>query len=155
MTKQQFAILATDILTTLLVQEFGMGKHSYDLSVYKDPVRFMIILSSRATTTLTATSWSKTAFAVSLLRLTTDRTKDFVVFIIVSLNVLHGFSAAVPWIQCQPLAKGWRGEIPGTCWAPQVGTKIWIGTGGESLSLFLFFLLFLFFPFSPFFFFLL
>ena len=123
-------ILATDILTTILVKEFGMGKRSYDLNIY-DPVKFTLVLSSRATTTLSAVAWTKTAFAITLLRLTTDKTKAFVWFIIICLTTTMGFSAAVPWIQCQPLAKGWDMGLPGTCWAPQVGTKIWIGTGGS------------------------
>jgi hypothetical protein len=81
--------------------------------------------------TLTALSWTKTAFAVTLLRLTTDGTRKFVWFIIVSLQITMGFSAAVPWIQCNPIAKTWEPMLPGSCWANKVGTKIWIGTGGS------------------------
>jgi hypothetical protein len=123
-------ILATDTLTTILVRQFGLGKHSYDLNIY-NPSLFILLINSRATTTLTSLAWTKTAFAVALLRLTTDRTKAFVWFIIISVNITLGFSAAVPFIQCQPLAKAWQGELPGNCWAPGVGTKIWIGTGGR------------------------
>ncbi|KAH6838547.1 hypothetical protein B0I37DRAFT_387145 [Chaetomium sp. MPI-CAGE-AT-0009] len=126
-----FTILATDTLTTILVRQFGLGRHSYDQNIY-DPPLFIVLINSRATTTLTSLAWTKTGFAVALLRLTTDRTKAFVWFIIISINVTLGFSAAVPFIQCQPLAKAWHGELPGNCWPPGVGTKLWIGTGAYS-----------------------
>ncbi|KAF2280142.1 uncharacterized protein EI97DRAFT_429900, partial [Westerdykella ornata] len=128
-------ILVTDILTTILVIEFGLGRHSWDLKIY-DLSKFIILISSRATFTLISIGWSKTAFAVALLRLTTGLTRSSVWFIIISLNITTIISALVPWIQCAPLAKTWDPAIPGTCWAPKVGTKIWIGMGG----------LFIFFP---------
>src|SRR5690348_16080880 len=88
----------TCILTTILVKEFGMGHHSYDI-VILDTSRWILILDSRATTTLTALAWTKTAFAVSLLRLTMGKTRAFVWFLIVTLNIAMVFSAMVPWIQ--------------------------------------------------------
>ncbi|KAK4244240.1 hypothetical protein C7999DRAFT_35391 [Corynascus novoguineensis] len=125
-------ILATDGLTTVLVMDFKLGRHSWDLNIYDLP-KFIIIINSRATTTLTSMGWTKTAFGVTLLRLTTNWTRKFVWFIIISLNVTTAISAAIPWIQCQPLNKAWLGDsIPGSCWAPGVGTKIWIALGAYS-----------------------
>ncbi len=119
------------ILTTILVKEFGMGRHSYDI-VNPDPSRWILILDSRATATLTALAWTKTAFAVSLLRLTIGKTKAFVWFLIITLNIAMAFSAMVPWIQCQPVEKRWHFEIEGQCWPGGVGIKIWIATGALS-----------------------
>jgi len=125
----QAMILIDDILTVFLVREFGLGRHSWDLQV-RDPVRFELLLSSRATVTITAIVWTKSAFAVTLLRLTAGRTRAFVWFILVTVNIAMGVSALVPWIQCRPLAKTWDKTLPGTCWAPGVGVNIWIPTGG-------------------------
>ena len=97
-----------------------------------DPVKFLIILNSRATFTLTSLSLTKTSFAVTLLRLTTEKTKAFVWFLIISTNITLGFSAAIPWIQCTPIALTWDKSLDGHCWAPKVGTKIWIATGAYS-----------------------
>ncbi|GAB1317012.1 Rhodopsin domain-containing protein [Madurella fahalii] len=127
-------IIVNDVLTTVLVKEFGLGRHSWDMTP-GDPVRFLLLLSSRATVTISAVVWTKTAFAVTLLRLTDGTMRRFVWFIIVSLSVTMGFSAAVPWIQCAPLAKGWDSSIPGTCWAPGVGVNIWIATGAYSAGM--------------------
>ncbi|KAK1826127.1 hypothetical protein QBC39DRAFT_269741 [Podospora conica] len=124
-------IIATDIITTVLAKWFGMGRHSWQLTIY-DPQLFLIILNARAVTTLSALCLTKTSFAVTLLRLTTEKTKAFVWFIIISLNILLGFSAAIPFIQCDPIAKTWNNALDGKCWAPGVGVKIWIATGAYS-----------------------
>ncbi|KAK4040973.1 hypothetical protein C8A01DRAFT_35029 [Parachaetomium inaequale] len=115
-------ILATVCLTTALVAEFKLGRHSWDLEIH-DLSKFIIISSSRATFTLTSLGWTKTAFAVTLLRLTAGRTKGFVWFVIVSINITT---------ICAPLDKVWNPAVPGSCWAPKVGTKVWIGLGAYS-----------------------
>ena len=124
-----------DGLTTALVHEFKLGRHSWGLEIH-DLAKFLIIISSRATFTITALGWTKTAFAVTLLRLTTGMTKSFLWFIIISVNITTIVSAAVPWIQCDPIAKTWVPDMPGACWAPKVGTKVWIGTAGPSVHVF-------------------
>ena len=123
--------MATCILTTILVHDFDMGKHSYDM-VITDITRFFLTLDSRATTTLTAISLTKTAFAVTLLRLTTGKNKVFVCFLIITLNISMAVSAMIPWIQCKPLNARWDPTVKGVCWAPLVGTKIWVATGAQS-----------------------
>ncbi|SPO05355.1 uncharacterized protein DNG_08042 [Cephalotrichum gorgonifer] len=124
-------ILGTDIVTTILVVDFGLGKHSWDI-VITNYTKFKIIIDSRATITLTSMGWTKTAFAVTLLRLTSGMTKRFVWFIIISLNVITLISAAIPWIQCAPVSKTWDPSVTGGCWAPMVGIKIWIAMGAYS-----------------------
>lgn len=124
-------ILATDIVTTIMVAESGLGKHSWDLKI-DNLTRWIIIISARATFTITTSGWTKTSFAFTLLRLTTDWTKAFVWFIIISLNVTTIVAATVPWVQCNPVQAGWDFSVKGDCWAPKVGTKVWIGLGAYS-----------------------
>lgn len=131
--RRKLVILGTDGLTTYLVIECGLGRHSWDLEI-DDLSTFIIILSARATLTLTSMGWTKIAFAVTLLRLSEGMMRAFLWFIIISLKVTTIVSAAVPWIQCVPIAKTWDVALPGKCWAPQVGTKIWIGMGGSLIS---------------------
>lgn len=71
---------------------------------------------------------------MTLLRLTTGKTKKFVWFLIITLNISMAFSAAIPWIQCIPIQKMWHPDLDGACWASGVGTKIWIGTGAQSAA---------------------
>jgi hypothetical protein len=126
-------VLATDVVTTVLVRRLGLGRHSPLLTV-ATPVELTLLLSSRATLTITATAWTKTAFAVTLLRLTHGVTKGFVWFVIVTINIAMGISALVPWIQCAPLAKGWDKTLEGECWGQYVGIQIWIPTAGKCPS---------------------
>lgn len=70
-----------------------------------------------------AAAWSKTSFALSLLRITNGRTKWFVWFIIVTVNIVLGVSATVLWITCWPVAKLWYSDIEGRCWPTTVVEK--------------------------------
>lgn len=124
-------LIADDTVTTVLVHDYKLGRHSWDMDM-DDPMRFVLLLGSRATVTITALVWAKTAFAVTLLRLTEGHMRRLVWFIIVTMNIAMGYSAAVPWVQCSPLASAWDATLPGTCWGPGVGVKIWIATGGPS-----------------------
>lgn len=124
-------IVTNDVLTTILVKEFGLGRHSWDMMINPGNLtRFILIIDSRGSVTLTAIAWTKLAFAVRLLRLTQGRVYYFVWFVIITTNITMGFSAVVPWIQCNPIPKTWHPAIPGTCWANGVGTTIWIVLGG-------------------------
>jgi hypothetical protein len=80
-----------------------------------------------------ASAWSKTAFAFTLLRLATGRTRGFLWFTIISVNILMGFNAIFTWVQCQPIQKLWQENIPGRCLDQQaivigvfMGCKYWI-----------------------------
>ena len=133
--------VAVCILTTILVKEYSMGHHTYDI-VIPNLTTWINILDSRAVCVITALAWTKTAFAVTLLRLTTGKTKAFVWFLIITLNVTLAFGAMSPWIQCQPLAKRWHPELEGQCWPGSTGINIFIATGALS-SLYDFILAFL------------
>lgn len=123
--------IVVGILTTILIKEFGMGHHTYDVHIL-NLTKWILILDSRASTLITALAWTKTAFAMTLLRLTMGKIKAFVWFIIITLNIAMGFSAMMPWIQCRPLAKRWHPDLGGQCWPPGVGIKIFIGSGALS-----------------------
>lgn len=68
------------------------------------------------TLTVTALSWSKTSFAVTLLRVTTSWSKKLVWFIIASMTVLFFWTALVHWVYCSSIAKAWNPFLEGTCW---------------------------------------
>ncbi|KAK5661067.1 hypothetical protein OQA88_10957 [Cercophora sp. LCS_1] len=57
---------------------------------------------------MTAAAWSKTAFAVTLLRFSEGWTKWFVWFILVSINIIIALNATMNW-------KSWIPSTPGTC----------------------------------------
>lgn len=94
----------------------GFGKYPCDIP----PQNFRIIKlegdNLGATFTMLAMMWSKTSFAVVLLRLTHGKLKGMVWFTIASVNILMGIEVILIWVKCTPVASSWDRTILGTCW---------------------------------------
>lgn len=108
-------------LATHMVVRYKYGVHIWDWPPVQKPSEldaFVMVAAVRATITITAIAWTKTAFAITLLRLTERWVKKVLWFIIVTVNVSLGLSAMIFWIQCtEPLAKSWTPSITvGKCW---------------------------------------
>lgn len=98
--------------------KYGLGLHFEDMDYtvpWKVPFVNKMSYSAGFCTTV-ATAWSKTSFGITLLRLSNGWVKWLVWFIIISVNLVLGFAAAMMWIQCWPIAKLWTYDMPGTCW---------------------------------------
>ncbi|KAK1752860.1 hypothetical protein QBC47DRAFT_387261 [Echria macrotheca] len=63
-----------------------------------------------------ATAWSKTSFALTLLRISTGWPKKIVMFVLVTTNLAIAASGAIQWAHCWPLRKVWEQSIDGYCW---------------------------------------
>lgn len=119
-----WALLVIDAaLATHMVIGYKYGRHVWDFPPIRNPAQldaFVVLASARATITITAIAWTKTAFAITLLRLTEGWVKRSLWFIIVTVNVSLGLSALFFWIQCtEPLATSWTPSMPRTevsCW---------------------------------------
>jgi hypothetical protein len=100
----------------------GYGYHVWDYPPELLPriVDLLKVINLCGTFSLTAAIWSKTSFALTLLRLTEGWTKQLVWFIIISMNIGMGCSALFIWVQCTPVSKSWDPNVEGTCWAPDV-----------------------------------
>jgi len=119
-----------DALATYLVAGFGFGKHSWDLSPTFNIDRFILVSNTRATFTICAISWTKTAFAITLLRLTEGWTKRFLWFVIISVNIALGLSALLSWVHCTPIEKSWKPSLPDKCLSQSVLLQYAIVGGG-------------------------
>ncbi|CAJ2511703.1 Uu.00g073280.m01.CDS01 [Anthostomella pinea] len=73
--------------------------------------------------------WSKTSFAVTLLRITDGKLKALVWVIIITMNVFMIVGGLLNFAQCTPAEKVWKPDTPGTCWSPgvYVGFSIFAG----------------------------
>jgi len=99
----------------------GYGKYWYDWSpIYEEVVTMVKLINAGGSLSLTAAIWSKTSFALTLLRLTEGRMKWVIWFIIISMNIAMGLSALFVWVQCTPLPRIWDPTVPGKCWDPHV-----------------------------------
>jgi hypothetical protein len=83
-----------------------------------------------ATLAITAQSWSKTSFAITLLRISDGWLKRFLWFAIGSMNVLFGLRALFLWIGCSPLEKSWHPRVKGSCWDPSVDVVLGVVISG-------------------------
>lgn len=75
-----------------------------------------LLVNISATFAILAAAWSKTSFAITLLRISQGWVWALVWCIIVSMNVLLGLSALFNWIQCSPVEKSWNPTVQGTCY---------------------------------------
>ena len=94
----------------------------------------LLLINIAGSCTLTAAIWSKTSFALTLLRLTEGRMKWVLWFIIISMNIAMGLSALFNWVQCTPIQKTWIPLTPGKCWKPHVVPNYNMFSAGTSSS---------------------
>lgn len=98
----------------------GYGLHYWDFDVVNNMAPLLLLVNMAGTFSATAAIWSKTSFAITLLRLTHGWMKWFLWFIIITMNIAMGLTALFPWVSCTPIKKSWEVFTPGTCWEPHV-----------------------------------
>jgi len=92
----------------------GFGKHNADIDE-KAFSRLLLNSNAAGFATILAACWSKTSFAMTLLRITQGWTKGFVWFVIITINLTLAMTATIQWAQCSPIEKIWMSEMEGTC----------------------------------------
>lgn len=93
---------------------------------------FLLFSNLAGTFSILAALWSKTSFAVTVLRISSGWVKVLVWFIIVTVNICLGIAIAITWGQCTPIEKVWRPRTPGECWPKEIQIHYNIFTSGES-----------------------
>lgn len=102
--------------------DLGLGRHIVDIRGSSHAVQLAMTVAM--VFSLLGAAWSKTSFALTLLRLTRSgtRLRKLVWFIIVSLNSVMVFNAVLQFIWCQPTWTIWHGgeAAGGVCWSKWV-----------------------------------
>lgn len=107
----------------------GFGKHRSDLD--RDSITATTLLQNISSTfSITASAWSKTSFALTMLRITGSKTRRFIWFAIVTINLTKAASGSVAWISCTPVYKAWTPYAEGTCWDKQSIANYNLFSGG-------------------------
>lgn len=112
-------MLLTSIILVSISVSKGLGKHAYAVP----PQNFAtlgLIGNFTGTFSILAATWSKTAFAITLLRLMQGRMQILLWAIIVTVNIFMGLNAVFMWTRCTPSSKIWNPRTPGTCWEPHI-----------------------------------
>jgi hypothetical protein len=112
---QIFLIAQTSLLSYHV--HLGFGKHSWDITNWTD---YLFVANLAGVCSIIAAAWSKTSFAILLLRFTDGWMRKLVWFVIGSVNLFLGLSALFTYVQCSPIKKLWDFSVPGECWPQQV-----------------------------------
>lgn len=110
----QLCLLIANITSTITVP-LGYGKHIYDIE-FETFLKLPLYANIGGTFSILAAVWSKTSFAITLLRISHGWMWAVVWCIIVTMNMAMGLSALFIWIQCTPIEKSWNFLLPGTCY---------------------------------------
>lgn len=113
-------MLGSTITTTLAVN-LGFGKHVWQIPLGGNDI--YLIGQINMTLAICSQAWSKTSFAITLLLISDGihgKTRIFIWFAVVSMNLLFGMAAMFFWVGCTPLEKAWHPFMKGTCWSPNV-----------------------------------
>ncbi|KAK6213886.1 hypothetical protein QIS74_09888 [Colletotrichum tabaci] len=131
-------VLATDASLNEFIIKSRFGRPGFPITIDNISVLAIIGLAS-ITCSFVGQVWSKTAFAISLLRMCDGWKKAFVWFSIISMNVLFTFSALSFWIGCVPLEKRWKPFSEGTCydlkWVVSFGIFVSVYSGVLDIAL--------------------
>ncbi|KAG8354018.1 hypothetical protein FVEN_g8237 [Fusarium venenatum] len=77
-------------------------------------------------------AWSKTSFALTLLRLEDGWKYWFLWFLIITMNIIMNLVIVFSFVKCAPARKVWHSNLPGTCWNPLVATYYNVFAGAYS-----------------------
>lgn len=100
--------------------DYGIGLHFEDMVLENIPIVAEYSYAA-AFATLLGVSWSKTSFAVSILRISNGRMRWFIWFIIISTNMVLITNAILLYAQCTPIKRLFDEQAEGTCWPKTIG----------------------------------
>ncbi|KAK4226274.1 hypothetical protein QBC38DRAFT_500481 [Podospora fimiseda] len=76
--------------------------------------------------------WSKTSFALTIIRITTGKVRAFVIALAITMNIAMSLQAIFVWVKCMPVQKNWNPMLPGTCWNTKVSNAYGVFSGSLS-----------------------
>lgn len=118
-----FMLVAFSTATTFGLKD-GLGMHFDALrgtdinTAGEDGLQLIVVIAT--VFSVIGASWSKTSFALTLLRITTGTIHYVIWFIIISMNIVLTFNAVLQFLWCQPASVAWSGGQGGTCWSKGV-----------------------------------
>ncbi|KAK0665303.1 hypothetical protein QBC41DRAFT_258551 [Cercophora samala] len=114
LTLPQIALVLSCAFVSVSVT-YGFGR-SLSLFNFKNLNIYLLYCNLAGTFSILAALWSKTSFAITILRISNGWMRWLVWFIIVTVNLSLGVAIALTWGQCTPIAKIWQPNLEGSCW---------------------------------------
>jgi hypothetical protein len=116
-TNHHKAVLVAQTSMLSVCVHYGFGKHSWDIT---DWPTYLFVSNVTGVLSITAAAWSKTSFAITLLRFTEKWKRYLVWFCIITINLFLGLSGIFTYVQCTPVRRLWDSSVPGHCWNSKV-----------------------------------
>lgn len=125
--------LAVSAATTSVCVALDYGKHSYDIDPNNLPKMPFVAVFAGFFSVLAA-AWSKTSFALTLIRLSERWMKVMIWFIVITVNGILGTAMLFMWIKCRPIGKIWDETLDGRCIPPETIITLFQWSAGKSHS---------------------
>lgn len=103
--------------TTTFCVSVGLGSHSGSRDINMSSLQLGVTISTVFSTL--GAAWSKTSFALTLLRITREghRLVYWAIWcVIVTMNIVLVFNAIIGFIWCDPPQAAWDANVHGKCW---------------------------------------
>jgi len=126
-------VLVEVIMTSYNIS-LGLGRHVYAVD-HANEVALTLGGNIAASFSFLAAVWSKTSFAITLLRITTGWTKWLVWYSIVSMNIFMTLAALFIWVSCTPVEKSYNSNVDGMCWKIKPTTDYYIFASAYSAAM--------------------
>ncbi|ROV91508.1 hypothetical protein VMCG_09430 [Cytospora schulzeri] len=99
--------------STTYATKVGLGKHEGSTD---DPTPLQLMIVVATTFSVLGAAWSKTSFALTLLRITKGTLYWMIWAVIISLNIVLTFNAILQFIWCTPAKAVWDVMVAHKCW---------------------------------------
>lgn len=99
---------------------FGRPLSQFNMRLLNE---FLLITNLAGSFSILAACWSKTSFAITVLRISSGWVKMLIWFIMITVNLSLGVAVAITWGQCTPIEKTWQPKLDGQCWPKDI--QIW------------------------------
>ncbi|CAN8106175.1 unnamed protein product [Discula destructiva] len=96
----------------------GLGDHAGSSAVQQTPLQLSVLIA--AVFSALGAAWSKTSFALTLLRITREGSRALywgIWCVVLTMNVVLGLNAIVQFVWCAPAEATWNADLEGAwCW---------------------------------------
>ncbi|KAK0666633.1 hypothetical protein QBC41DRAFT_230143 [Cercophora samala] len=109
--------IACAILCQVVI-DLGFGRYPCDIPPSHHPTIAFVGATLGSCITILTIVWSKTSFAITILRLSPSGSilRNISWFVLISMNALMTAQSIVVWVKCNPVRKNWDIRNEGTCW---------------------------------------
>ncbi|KAF5013959.1 hypothetical protein FDECE_88 [Fusarium decemcellulare] len=109
--------LSVAVALAVYVVTLGFGKDMSEVDPANVP-EIALVATINGVFCVFAATWSKTSFALTLIRLQGGWMNTLLWAVIVLMNIIMDLVIVFSFVKCTPAQKVWHSNMPGKCWDP-------------------------------------